>query len=223
MNHFSRSDPPGQVAFPVASAGYFFIFATAFSTAIFALLGFTVLALTGLAATLFICFFFRDPDRVIPADAGLVVSPADGRVIRVDRVNGSPFSEDPCIQISIFMSIFNVHVNRTPHEGRVNRIRYSPGKFYFANRGRASGQNENNAVEIHTEEGRTITMVQVAGFIARRIICTIQEAETVRRGQRFGMICFGSLLEVYLPADSKIRVRRGDRVKSGFSVLGELK
>ena len=223
MNNFARSDPPGQVAFPVASAGYFFIFAAAFSTAVFAFLGFTVLALAGLVVTLFICYFFRDPDRVIPADPGIIVSPADGKVIRADRVNSSPFSENPCIQISIFMSIFNVHVNRVPHEGSVKQIRYSPGKFYFANRNRASGHNENNAVRIETEGGRSISMVQVAGFIARRIICIIQEAETVRRGQRFGMICFGSRLDVYLPADSKVRVQKGDKVKAGFSVLGELK
>ena len=128
MNNFTRSDPPSQVAFPVARAGYSLIAASAFTTFVFAFLGLTALALLGIIVTFFICFFFRDPDRVIPDGEGVVVSPADGKVISAGSVGSSPFLGEPCIQISIFMSVFNVHVNRIPHEGRVKRICYSPGK-----------------------------------------------------------------------------------------------
>jgi len=222
MNDFSRSDPPSQTAFPVARTGYSFIFASAFTTCVFALLELAAPALLGLIVTFFICFFFRDPDRVVPNGKGLVVSPADGRVLSAGRVGSGPFSEEPCIRISIFMSVFNVHVNRIPHEGRVKSIRYSPGKFFSANLRKASGHNEHNAVLLETDDGNYICVVQIAGLIARRIICRLQENETVPRGQRFGMICFGSRLDVYLPPDSKLRITAGDRVKAGTSVLGDL-
>jgi len=120
------------------------------------------------------------------------------------------------------MSIFNVHVNRVPHEGRVQRISYYPGKFFSANLDKASKQNEHNAVFIKTEDGKNICMVQIAGLIARRIICKIQEGDTVVRGQRFGLICFGSRLDVYLPSDAALKVTVGDKVKAGTSVLGDL-
>ncbi|MBU4414308.1 MAG: phosphatidylserine decarboxylase, partial [Proteobacteria bacterium] len=122
MDKFSWSDPPRQVAFPVATAGYPLIFASAFATGVFALLGLTVFALIGLAVTFFICYFFRDPDRVIPNDYGAVVSPADGKVIIARQEDSSPFFEGKCQKLSIFMSVFNVHVNRVPHEGEVERV-----------------------------------------------------------------------------------------------------
>ena len=222
MNNFIWPDPPSDTAFPVARAGYPFIFTSAFTTAVFAFLGLTVLALVGLVATLFICYFFRDPDRVVPKSAGAVVSPADGKVIWTGAVGSSPFSRETSIKISIFMSIFNVHVNRVPHEGRVQRISYYPGKFFSANLDKASKQNEHNAVFIKTEDGKNICMVQIAGLIARRIICKIQEGDTVVRGQRFGLICFGSRLDVYLPSDTTLKVTVGDKVKAGTSVLGDL-
>jgi phosphatidylserine decarboxylase len=234
MNDFTRVDQSdrkadrkadhevGQTAFPVARAGFGFIYAAAFTTAVFALLELTVPALLGLTVTLGICFFFRDPDRVVPAGNGLVVSPADGKVISTDRVSGSPVSEAPCIRISVFMTVFNVHVNRIPHEGKIRRIKYSPGNFFSANLDKASTRNEHNAVLLETENGISIGFVQVAGLIARRIICDIQEEEYVKRGQRFGMICFGSRLDVYIPPDSRIRVAVGDKVKAGTSVLGNL-
>ena len=222
MDNFIWPDPPTDTAFPVARAGYPFIFTSAFTTAVFAFLGLTVLALVGLVATLFICYFFRDPDRVVPKSAGAVVSPADGKVIWTGTVGGSPFSRETSIKISIFMSIFNVHVNRVPHEGRVQRISYYPGKFFSANLDKASKQNEHNAVFIKTEDGKNICMVQIAGLIARRIICKIQEGDTVVRGQRFGLICFGSRLDVYLPSDTTLKVTVGDKVKAGTSVLGDL-
>ncbi|MDM8526441.1 phosphatidylserine decarboxylase family protein [Desulfococcaceae bacterium HSG8] len=222
MKNFYWSDPPGQTAFPVAKAGYPLIFAAAFVTIVFALLGFTALALTCLVITLFICCFFRDPDRVIPNKKDVVVSPADGKVVAADITENSPYYEGRCVRISIFMSVFNVHVNRVPYDGAVKDVRYHPGKFFAANKNKASGENEQNAVFIETEGGKTICVVQVAGLVARRIICGVQEGDKLVRGQRFGMICFGSRLDVYLPADTEPAVIVGDRVEAGTSVLGYL-
>lgn len=222
MNNFMLSDPPSHTAFPVASAGYPFIFASAFTTAVFALLGLAVLALMGLVVTFFICYFFRDPDRVVPKNTGAVVSPADGKVIWTGTVERSPYFQEASMKVSIFMSVFNVHVNRIPHEGQVKKVSYYPGKFFSANLDKASRHNERNAVFIETEGGKNICMVQIAGLIARRIICKVQEGDTVARGQRFGLICFGSRLDVYLPPDSTLQVTVGDSVKAGTSVLGEL-
>jgi phosphatidylserine decarboxylase len=222
MDKFSWSDTPGQIAFPVASAGYPLIFAAAFVTAVLALLALVLPALCGLIVTFFICYFFRDPDRVIPQKKGAVVSPADGKVIAAGTINNGKFFEGPCIKISIFMSVFNVHVNRIPHEGVVKKISYHPGKFFSANLDKASEYNEHNAIFIETEEGKKMCVVQIAGLIARRIICRIQKDDGLTRGQRFGMICFGSRLDVYLPADTKLNVAVGDKMKSGASVLGYL-
>ena len=222
MDKFSWSDPPGQIAFPVASAGYPLIFAAAFVTAVLALLGLVLPALGGLIVTFFICYFFRDPDRVIPKNKGAVVSPADGKVIAAGTINNAKFFEGPCIKISIFMSVFNVHVNRIPHEGVVKKISYQPGKFFSANLDKASEYNEHNAIFIETEEGKKMCVVQIAGLIARRIICRIQKDDRLTRGQRFGMICFGSRLDAYLPADTKLNVTVGDKIKSGTSILGYL-
>jgi phosphatidylserine decarboxylase len=221
MQKFSRADAPSLTAFPVASAGYPFIFASVFATVIFALLELTALALVGLAASFFICYFFRDPDRVVPNYKGAVISPADGKIISASPVNNSRFYEGSCIKISIFMSIFNVHVNRIPHEGQVETVSYHPGKFFSANLDKASSENEHNAVTLETEEGKKICTVQIAGLIARRIICKVQAGDRVARGQRFGLICFGSRLDVYLPPDIKLKVTVGDRVKAGTSVLGD--
>ncbi len=222
MSNFFWSDVPSDSAFPLASAGYPFIFASIFTTAVFALLGLVTLSLMGLAATFFICFFFRDPDRVIPNDSGGVVSPADGKVISTDLMDSSRFYEGPCIKVSIFMSIFNVHVNRIPHEGQVKKIHYYPGKFFSANLDKASNHNEHNAIFLKTEKGKNICTVQIAGLIARRIICKLQKDDIVTRGERFGLICFGSRLDVYLPPEINLKVAVGDKIKSGTSVLGDL-
>jgi len=221
MQKFSRADAPSHTAFPVASAGYPFIFASVFATVVFALLELTALALVGLAASFFICYFFRDPDRVVPNFKGAVISPADGKIIFAGPVNNSRFYEGSCIKISIFMSIFNVHVNRIPHEGQVKTVNYYPGKFFSANLDKASSENEHNAVTLETEEGKKICTVQIAGLIARRIICKVQAGDRVARGQRFGLICFGSRLDVYLPPDTNLKVTVGERVKAGTSVLGD--
>ncbi|MCU0558912.1 MAG: phosphatidylserine decarboxylase family protein [Desulfobacterales bacterium] len=220
MDEFKWSDPPSRFAFPIAAAGVPLIFAAAFSTLILALLGLTALAVIGLAATFAICGFFRDPDRVIPTAQGAVVSPADGKVIATALADDGPFFKGECRRVSIFMSVFNVHVNRIPAEGRVTQVRYRPGQFVAADRQDASGRNEHNAVFLETDDGRSLCAVQVAGLIARRIICRVQAGDRVLRGQRFGMICFGSRLDVYLPKEIRLAVAVGDRVSAGSTVLG---
>jgi phosphatidylserine decarboxylase len=220
MNPYAWPDPPGQTAFPVARAGYPPIFGAAFVTLILALLGMTWLALIGLVVTFCFCGFFRDPDRVIPNQPDVIVSPADGKVISVSSVDQTSFCESSCQKISIFMSVFNVHVNRIPFDGKVKKVGYHPGKFFSANLDKASLQNEHNAVFLETENRKTLCFVQVAGLIARRIICKVQSGDDVRKGQRFGMICFGSRLDVYLPDDVETKVNVGDKVKAGSSVIG---
>ncbi len=222
QNRFYRADPPSQKTFPISSAGYPLIYAGGFVTLVFALLGWRFFAITGLLATAFICFFFRDPDRMTPEKAGVVTSPADGKVVSVGKVDTNPFIPGICLKIGVFMSLFDVHVNRIPVTGVIQRISYLPGKFFPANREQASVGNEHNALVLETEQQQVICFVQIAGIVARRIICHVQEGEAVRRGQRFGLICFGSRLDVYLPPNTTPNVRVGDRVKSGVSILGYL-
>lgn len=220
MEKYYWSDPPGMTAFPVARPGYRIIFAAAFATVIFAVIGFAGFAVAGLVITGCICCFFRDPDRAVPSKPGAVVSPADGKVIFSELVENNPFIEGKCRKISIFMSVLNVHVNRIPHEGRITDIQYYPGKFFTASLDKASEKNEKNAVILETKDGKKICFVQIAGLVARRIICRIQEGDILERGQRFGMICFGSRLDVYLPADVAPEVTPGDKVMAGTSILG---
>ncbi|HID29720.1 MAG TPA: phosphatidylserine decarboxylase family protein [Desulfobacterales bacterium] len=220
-----RSEPSGlasQRSRPIAREGYPFILASAFATATVAILGLYMLALFFLAVTLFVCFFFRDPERVIPEEEKAVVSPADGKVVEVGVVEGSDFAPEKMLKIGIFMSIFNVHVNRIPHNGTVSDVVYHPGKFFSANLDKASRDNERNAVSLEIGSGRRLIVVQVAGLIARRIICKIGKGDRLSRGERFGMICFGSRLDVYFPADSASAVSVGDKVLAGTSVLGHL-
>ena len=222
MQKYTWPDPPGQVAFPVTRAGYPLIFGFAFITIVFALLDFTILCLLGLVFTIFICCFFRDPERLIPKKQGAVVSPADGKIIAAGIVDSNAFVEGACLKISIFMSVFNVHINRIPYDGTIRSVNYSPGKFFSANRDKASNHNEHNAVLLETEDGQNVCFIQIAGLIARRIICNVQEGDEVVRGQRFGMICFGSRLDVYLPNHTKLDVTVGNTVKAGTSILGYL-
>ena len=222
MDKFSLPESPSRFAFPIASTGYPLIFAAAFATAVLALLQLRALALLGLAVTFFIAFFFRDPDRGVPVSDGAVISPADGRVVVAGKVDDALFYEGPCQKVSVFMSVFNVHVNRIPHEGRVENIAYHPGKFVNASLDKASEDNERNAVFIITDQGHRYCVVQIAGLIARRIICHIQPGDTVQRGRRFGLICFGSRLDIYLPPEARLNVAVGDRVKAGTSIVGYL-
>ena len=205
---------------PVAKEGYPFIALSAVLIVIFYVVGNTVLTLLSLCLTLFIIAFFRDPEREMPDVENSFVSPADGKVIKVDRVMEERFLGEEAQRICIFMNLFNVHVNRAPASGSVKGIAYNHGKFFPADLDKASLENEQNALLIEREGGRRFVVVQIAGLVARRIVCYVKEGDTVERGKRFGMIRFGSRLDVYLPTDADIKVRVGDKVKAGSSLLG---
>jgi phosphatidylserine decarboxylase len=168
-----------------------------------------------LALGAFVLFFFRDPERTIPSDPDLIVSPADGRVMEVvDEARG----EKPGRRISVFLSIFDVHVNRAPVAGRVAGVEYRKGRFYAAMRGRASDENEQNVIRVSTERGEVV-FKQIAGWIARRILFWKAEGDPVTRGERVGMIRFGSRVDIWLPDRVEILVRPGQHVAGGSSVL----
>lgn len=171
---------------------------------------------------LFSLWFFRDPDRISPGDESAVLSPADGTVIQVQEVEIDPYINRKMMKISIFMSVFNVHVNRAPLTGVVKRVVYYPGKFFAANMDKASSDNERNAIILEGPNGVTMVFVQIAGLIARRIACWIKPGDKVTRGQRIGLIRFGSRLDVYLPPDADVSVSLGQKVTAGRSVLGYL-
>jgi phosphatidylserine decarboxylase len=223
MTQYHWPDAPSQAAFPIAKAGYPFIFAAAFATAVFALLGFAWLAVTGLLVAGFICYFFRDPDRLVPAGDGVLVSPADGKVIKVESIDQTDHFEGPCRRISVFMSIFNVHVNRIPHEGTIQKVTYHPGKFFSANLDKASNENEHNALLLKSPNGKMIGFVQIAGLVARRILCSVQPGDSLKRGERFGMICFGSRLDIYVSPETEVKVSVGDKVQAGSSIIANWK
>ncbi|MDY0187702.1 MAG: phosphatidylserine decarboxylase family protein [Syntrophus sp. (in: bacteria)] len=179
-----------------------------------------LIAAVPLAATLFSTWFFRNPERRVPGDEKMIVSPADGKVIRIDEDIHHELLSGPCKKVSIFMSIFNVHVNRIPYSGKVSRIVYNPGLFISANLDKASEQNERKSVLILTDDGKEILTIQIAGLIARRIVCWVEEGDDLTRGERFGLIRFGSRLEVFLPMETKLCVARGDKVQAGQTPIG---
>ena len=172
-------------------------------------------------AALFVLQFFRDPAREVPEREGLVVCPADGRVLVVAKER-DPYLQREALKVSIFMNVFNVHSNRSPVAGLVQSVDYAAGTFLNASLDKASTGNERNALHLRTDHGVDITCVQIAGLIARRILCYVKAGDRVMRGERFGFIRFGSRVDVYLPADSRPRVAIGDKVKAGSTVLAEL-
>jgi phosphatidylserine decarboxylase len=208
---------------PVAREGLPFILAGTVLTVLSALSGRPAVFIFFLVLTSFVIYFFRDPERVPDEQGDAVLSPADGRVIKAGPLEGSdnPYG-GPCIEVCIFMSIFNVHVNRAVASGVIEDVKYTPGRFVAANLDKASEQNERNRITITTADGRTIVVVQVAGLIARRIACWVRPGDTVEAGRRFGLIRFGSRLDVYLPEGSRLKVGTGMRVSAGKSVIGRL-
>jgi len=192
-------------------------------TLLFLFLGLVPLTIVAGAFTLFVLYFFRDPDRKAEVQEKAVLTPADGRVLGAWTLGSG---ENPlgtrALKVSVFMCLFNVHVNRIPVGGRIGKIIYRPGAFFSANLDKASEKNEQNAIFLETQGGRQIVFVQIAGLIARRIACWVREGEEVKAGQRFGLIRFGSRVDVYLPEGSRVAVRPGDNVKAGKTILGYL-
>lgn len=170
---------------------------------------------------LFVLQFFRDPARPIPGTARDVLSPADGRIVAVRKAH-DPYLGREALKISVFMNVFNVHSNRSPADGEVRGRWYHAGSFLNAALDKASLENERNAIWLRTPEGQDVTCVQVAGLIARRILCYVQEGDVLSRGQRYGFIRFGSRVDVYLPPASRARVTIGEKVYASASVLAEL-
>lgn len=170
---------------------------------------------------LFILQFFRDPPRIIPQKANAVLSPADGRIVAVENTQ-DPYLKRKAIKVSVFMNVFNVHSNRSPVDGRVHNEWYFPGKFINASLPKASLENERNALWIKTDNNFDITCVQIAGLIAKRIVCHTKIGEHLSRGQRFGFIRFGSRVDVYLPLNTEIKVKIGDKVSATLTILAEL-
>lgn len=170
-------------------------------------------------AAIFVIQFFRDPPRQVPPQSGVVLSPADGRIVRVEKTN-DPYQQREALLVSVFMNVFNVHSNRAPVDGTIERVEYSAGSFVNADLDKASLENERNALVIESAAAR-VTVVQVAGLIARRILCYVKPGDRVARGQRYGFIRFGSRVDVYLPATARARVAVGDKVYATTTILAE--
>ncbi|WP_337878378.1 phosphatidylserine decarboxylase [Caldimonas sp.] len=196
----------------IAIAFFVAVFASFFLTGFVAILCWLVLA--------FVVQFFRDPPRPVPADAGAVLSPADGRIVKVEKVR-DPYADRDALLISVFMNVFNVHSNRISVDGRVVKVQYFPGLFINADLDKASLENERNAVVIESGP-HTVTLVQVAGLIARRILCYVRPGDVVEKGQRYGFIRFGSRVDVYLPVEATPRVAPGDKVAATSTILALL-
>lgn len=208
---------------PIAWEGIPFIILGIGFTALFFMLQWVAAAITLAILTVFTAYFFRDPERTPIDNKMAIFTPADGKVLSIEHLqNGDHRSKDKSIKISIFMSIFNAHINRVPIKGKIAHISYHPGRFFSANRDKASVYNEHNVVTLETDTRKEIIFVQIAGIIARRIACWVKQGDYVETAQRFGLIRFGSRLEVYLPTDCEIKVTKGEKVKAGKTIIGYL-
>jgi phosphatidylserine decarboxylase len=208
---------------PIAKEGYPFILFFGFLTLIFAIIDLPLIAFTCLILTGFTTWFFRDPVRVTPDNPGGIICPADGKVIIIKEIDDNRFLHGKILKISIFMNVFNVHVNRIPHQGTVEKINLKAGKFYAADHDKAALHNEYCAMIIRTKAGIRYGVVQVAGLIARRIVCWAEVGDSLSSGERYGLIRFGSRVDLYLPPDTEINVQLRQKVKAGETILGHFK
>jgi len=206
----------------IAREGWPFVAIALAATVVLAWLGGTIGGLVGLALLAFVVQFFRDPPREIPSKPGIVLSPADGRIVSVGKAR-DPWLDRDALKISVFMNVFNVHSNRSPVDAEVVNAWYRPGAFVNADLDKASEENERNALHLRTPEGRDVTCVQVAGLIARRILCYVKPGDRLARGQRYGFIRFGSRVDVYVPAEAAPVAAVGDVVYAAESILAEFR
>ncbi|HEU5047654.1 MAG TPA: phosphatidylserine decarboxylase [Rickettsiales bacterium] len=209
---------------PIHSEGWRFIAIFAVVTAIVGLMSSTLLFI-GIVLTVWCAYFFRDPIRAVPARSGLVLSPADGLVQKITQVippTELGLGQEERTRISIFLNVFDVHVNRVPMAGKVTALHYHPGAFLNASLDKASEENERQYATVTTEDGKTVGFVQIAGLIARRILCDLENGQVVKAGERFGIIRFGSRVDVYLPLGSQPLVCAGQRAVGGETVLADL-
>lgn len=205
---------------PISSEGYMFIVPLALLAAGFAWAELPWVAGVWFLGFLFVTNFFRDPERVIPDGDGVVVSPADGKVVAIVEET-DPMLDGKYTRVSIFLDVFNVHVNRVPIAGTIEKVRYNRGKFFNAASHKASLDNEQNALLIQGEKHK-IVVKQIAGLIARRIVCKAEEGDRYTLGERFGLIRFGSRTDLFLPEGTRLEVAIGDKVHGGSSVIGYL-
>ncbi|MDY6854045.1 MAG: phosphatidylserine decarboxylase family protein [Thermodesulfobacteriota bacterium] len=208
--------------FPIVKEGFLFIVPFFLLTVIFAFFVPFYLTFFFALINLFLIFFFRNPKRTIPDHESAVVAPADGRIIYAQKWTEDQFLKRSVFKISIFMSVFNVHVNRIPVSGTIADTHYKKGRFFSANFDKASQLNERNVLLLETKDHKELLFIQIAGFVARRIVCWIKKGDSVIRGQRFGLICFGSRVDLFLPLETKIEVRVGQKVKGGETIMGYL-
>ena len=204
----------------IAREGWTFLALSVVVALILSFAGWWVFAALAWLVVLFIAQFFRDPPRTVPRDPGAVLSPADGKVVTVEKAR-DPYLDRDALKISVFMNVFNVHSNRSPVDGVVADAWYHAGSFVNAALDKASLENERNALHIRTPAGRDVTCVQIAGLIARRILCYVKPGETLARGQRYGFIRFGSRVDIYVAPDARPKVAIGDAVFATETVLAE--
>lgn len=205
----------------LAPEGYPFIGFFIFIAVIAYIAGGVLASFLPFVLTLFMAYFFRDPERSMPEGDNIFVSPADGKVILIQNVDEGEHIKCGAVKVSIFMSPLNVHVNRAPCDGVVESVVHTPGKFLSAFKHEASLENENIAMLLNTKYGRMLVR-QVAGFVARRAVCRVKPGDTLKKGQRYGIIKFSSRLDVFLPKDADIKIKIGDKVKAGETVIGEI-
>ena len=208
---------------PIAAEGVPFVIISGVISILLFLPGWLIPGILSSLLFLFIVWFFRNPKRIIPTGKNLIISPADGKIIVINKGEVDRVLKKRMVKISIFMNVFNVHVNRIPCKGKIVDILYNPGKFVSANLDKGSLENEQNAVVLETEKGEKVLFIQIAGLIARRIVCRLKKGQVVERGERFGLIRFGSRVDVYLPETADIKVSIGQKVKGGESILAALK
>jgi phosphatidylserine decarboxylase len=200
----------------MAKEGYPFLFPLLLVAGLFLYSGMSWFGALFLALGLFIAYFFRDPERLVPTDAAAIVSPADGKIV------GIAAEPDKTTRVSIFLSVFNVHINRSPVGGEIESIRYLPGKFKVAFDATASAENEQNVLVIRSGSDK-IKFSQIAGILARRIVCWKKPGDSVAKGERIGLIKFGSRVDIFLPENVALSIKLGDKVQGGASVIGRIK
>jgi phosphatidylserine decarboxylase len=209
-----------QTRRPIAKEGFPFLIPAVLLTVILGVVGWKVWMSLGILVSLFIAYFFRNPRREIPDLQNIILSPADGRIIHVGECEEDRFLKEKTLKVSIFMSLFDVHLNRAPVSGKVLERNYLPGRFLVANVEKSSLLNEQNAVILETEDRVKVLLIQIAGFVARRIVCYAKTGDLLRKGEIFGLIRFGSRVDLYLPPEVKPIVRVGQHVKGGESIIG---
>jgi phosphatidylserine decarboxylase len=204
----------------ITREGYPLILTVGLAAVVVLALGWGLAAGVLILMTIAVAAFFRDPERHIPDAEGLIVAPADGRVVSIAKAKSDAASAQAATRVSIFLSPLDVHINRIPVAGKIEEVRYRSGKFFAAYKEEASERNERNALEVVDDQGRKVVVVQIAGVLARRIVCRARPGDRLKRGERFGLIMFGSRTDTYLPDGCNIEVSEGQRVKGGETVLG---